>query len=77
MCVMCMQRFVDSSKLKRHFLIHTGEKHFVCPFETCGKVAKSFLGFVVAVACDLHSNPFSFLALTLLAIPSVFLIVLR
>lgn len=23
--------------MKRHFLIHTGEKHFVCPFEGCGK----------------------------------------
>mgnify|MGYP002776780151 CR=1 FL=1 len=33
-----LQRFMDSSKLKRHFLIHTGERHFVCPVDGCGKV---------------------------------------
>jgi uncharacterized Zn-finger protein len=33
-----LQKFLDSSKLKRHFLIHTGEKNFVCHHEGCGKV---------------------------------------
>ena len=37
LCIM-MQKFLDSSKLKRHFLIHTGERDFVCPHEGCGKV---------------------------------------
>lgn len=32
------QKFLDSSKLKRHFLIHTGERDFICPHEGCGKV---------------------------------------
>ncbi|KAK7246889.1 hypothetical protein RIF29_41759 [Crotalaria pallida] len=32
-----LQKFLDSSKLKRHFLIHTGERDFVCPHEGCGK----------------------------------------
>lgn len=33
-----LQKFLDSSKLKRHFLIHTGERDFICPHEGCGKV---------------------------------------
>lgn len=36
-----LQKFLDSSKLKRHFLIHTGERDFVCPHEGCGKVILS------------------------------------
>ncbi|RWW34514.1 hypothetical protein GW17_00000724, partial [Ensete ventricosum] len=33
-----LQKFLDSSKLKRHYLIHTGERDFICPYEGCGKV---------------------------------------
>ncbi|KAJ6348471.1 hypothetical protein OIU76_004858 [Salix suchowensis] len=39
-----LQKFLDSSKLKRHFLIHTGERDFVCPHEGCGKMIESFKG---------------------------------
>ncbi|KAL1777919.1 zinc finger protein 42 [Sigmodon hispidus] len=36
-CAECGKVFVESCKLKRHFLVHSGDKPFQCTFERCGK----------------------------------------
>ncbi|KRX20445.1 Polycomb protein PHO [Trichinella nelsoni] len=37
LCTRCNKAFDDSSKLKRHNLIHSKEKPHVCPVDGCGK----------------------------------------
>ena len=46
----CWQSFSERSKLKRHFLIHTGEKPFLCLYEGCGKVMIILVESAVALS---------------------------
>ncbi|XP_036984800.2 zinc finger protein 42 homolog [Artibeus jamaicensis] len=36
-CAECGKAFAEKSKLKRHFMVHTGERPFQCTFKGCGK----------------------------------------
>ncbi|OQV22345.1 putative Polycomb protein PHO [Hypsibius exemplaris] len=36
-CEVCGRSFTENSKLRRHYVVHTGEKPFQCSFEGCGK----------------------------------------
>ncbi|XP_055341834.1 transcription factor YY2-like [Paramacrobiotus metropolitanus] len=36
-CEVCGRSFTENSKLRRHYVVHTGEKPYQCSFEGCGK----------------------------------------
>lgn len=53
-CNQCDKSFSEQAKLKRHLLVHTGERPFQCPFENCGK--KFSLAFNLTTHMRIHTG---------------------
>ena len=57
-CAECGKAFAEKSKLKRHFMVHTGERPFQCTFKGCGK--RFSLAYNLRTHVRIHTGEKSF-----------------
>jgi len=53
-CDTCNKTFSEHAKLKRHLLVHSGERPFKCPFDGCGK--RFSLAFNLTTHMRIHTG---------------------
>lgn len=53
-CDQCNKTFSEHAKLKRHLLVHSGERPFACPFDGCGK--RFSLAFNLTTHMRIHTG---------------------